>query len=89
MALDFIPKNFFRKFFCKKTEVNKKGITFIVEPKPSLVLPTPKTSRKYPSRVTTLPDQIDKFNDFDEISDFSSIDDSLCPSVYQLQVDEN
>ena len=52
-------------------------------------MPTPKTQRKPPSRVTALPDQLDGFNDHDKISDFSSIDESLCPSGYKLQIDES
>ena len=54
-----------------------------------LVMPTPKIQRKPPSRVTALPDQLDDFNDHDKISDFSSIDESLCPSGYKLQIDKS
>ena len=56
------------------------------------VMPTPKTQRKLPSRVTALPDQLDDFNDHDKISDFSSIPAltcSLCPSGYKLQIDKS
>ena len=56
---------------------------------PPSVMPTPKTQRKPPSRVTALPDQLDDFNDHDKISDFSSIDESLCPSGYKLQIDKS
>ena len=63
-------------------------IKFNIKFLPPSVLRTPKTSRNYSSRVTTLPEQIEEFNDFDKISDFSSIDGSLCPSSYQLQVDK-
>ena len=52
------------------------------------VMPTPKTQRKPPSRMTALPDQLDDFDDHDKISDFSSIGESLCPSGYKLQIDE-
>jgi len=48
---------------------------------PPSVLPTPKTSRKPPSRVVTLPDQIEEFTNFDKIADFTSTDESFCPSV--------
>ena len=51
-------------------------------------MPTPKTQRKPPSRVTAFPDQLNDFNDHDKISDFSSIDESLCPSGYKLQIDK-
>ena len=50
-------------------------------------MPTLKTQRKPPSRVTALPDQLDDFNDHDKISDFSSIGESLCP--YKLQIDKS
>ena len=53
------------------------------------VMPTPKTQRKPPSGVTTLPDQLDDFNDYDKISDFSSIGESLCPSGYKLRFDKS
>ena len=53
------------------------------------VMPTPKTQRKPPSRVTALPDQLDDFNDHDKISDCSSIGESLCPSGYKLQIDKS
>ena len=52
-------------------------------------MPAPKTQRKPPSRVTALPDQLDDFNDYDKISDFSSIGESLCPSGYKLQIDKS
>ena len=52
-------------------------------------MPTPKTQRKPPSRVTALPDQLDDLNDHDKISDFSSIGESLCPSSYKLQIDKS
>ena len=54
---------------------------------PPSVMPTPNTQRKPPSRVTALPDQLDDFNDHDKISDFSSIDESLCPSGYKFQIE--
>ena len=56
---------------------------------PPSVMPTPKTQRKPPSRVTALPDQLDDFNDHDKISDLSSIDESLCRSGYKLQIDKS
>ena len=56
---------------------------------PPSVMPTPKTQRKPPSRVTVLPDQLDDFNDQDKILHFSSIDESLCPSGYKLQIDKS
>ena len=56
---------------------------------PPSVMPTPKTQRKPPSRVTALTDQLDDFNDHDKISDFSSIGESLCPSGYKLQIDKS
>ena len=52
-------------------------------------MPTPKILRKPPSRVTALPDQLDDFNDYDKISDFSNIGESLCPSGYKLQTDKS
>ena len=39
--------------------------------------------------MTALPDQLDDFNGHDKISDFSSIDESLCLSGYQLQIDKS
>ena len=56
---------------------------------PPSVMPTPKTQRKPPSRGTVLPDQLDDFNDHDKILHFSSIDESLCPSGYKLQIDKS
>ena len=58
---------------------------------PPSVMPTPKKQSKPPSRVIALPDQLDDFNDHDKISDFSSIDESLCPSGYgyELQIDKS
>ena len=56
---------------------------------PPSVMPTPKTQRKPPSRVTALPDQLDDCNDHDKISDFSSIGKSLCSSGYKLQFDKS
>ena len=53
------------------------------------VMPTPKTQRKLPGRVTALPDQLDKFNDHDKILDFSSIGESLCPNGYKLQAEKS
>ena len=55
---------------------------------PPSVVPTPKTQKKPPSRVTALSNQLDDFNGHDKISDFSSIDQSLCPSGYKLQTDK-
>ena len=55
---------------------------------PPSVLPTSATSRKPPTRVTTLPDQTEEFNDLDKIVDFASINESICPSDYKLQVNE-
>ena len=52
-------------------------------------MPTPKTQRKPPSRVTALPDHLDDFNDHDKISNFFRIDKSLCPSGYKLQIDKS
>ena len=52
-------------------------------------MPTPKTQKKPPRRVTALPDQLDDFNDHDKISDFSSIGESLCPSGYKSQIDKS
>ena len=56
---------------------------------PPSVMPRPKTQRRPPSRVTALPDQLDGFNDYDKILDFSSIGESLYPSGYKLQIDTN
>ena len=53
------------------------------------VMPTPKTQRKPPSRVTALSDQLDGFNDHDKILYFSSISESLCRSDYKLQFDKS
>ena len=55
----------------------------------SSAMPTTKTQRKPPSRVSAVPDQLDDFNDHDKISDFSSIGESLCPSGYKLQIDKS
>ena len=58
---------------------------------PPSVIPTPKTQRKPPSRVTALPDQLDDFNDHDKISYFSSIGKSLCSvatSCYLIKVEQ-
>ena len=52
-------------------------------------MPTPKTQRKPPTRVTPLPDLLDDFNDHDKISDFSSVGESLCLSGYKLQNDKS
>ena len=52
-------------------------------------MPTPKTQRKPPSRVTALFDQLDDFDDHDKIFNFSSIGKSLCPSGYKLQFDKS
>ena len=53
------------------------------------VMPTPKTQRKPPSRVTALSDQLDDFNDHEKILDFSSIGKNLCPSGCKLQIDKS
>ena len=52
-------------------------------------MPTPKTQRKPPSKVTALPNQLDDFNDHDKILDFPSIGKSLCPCGYKLQSDKS
>ena len=52
-------------------------------------MPTPKTQRKPLSGVAALPGQLDDFNDHDKISDFSSIDESLCSSGYKLRIGES
>ena len=52
-------------------------------------MPTPKTQRKPRSRVTALPDQVDDFNDYNKISNFSGFGESLCPSGYKLEIDKS
>ena len=52
-----------------------------VDTPPSL-LPTPTTSRKLPSRTTTLTDQLDMFKKQDEIANFVSISKSLSPKNF-------
>ena len=52
-------------------------------------MPTPKTQRKPPSRVTALPDQLNDFNDYNKISNFSGFGESLCPSGYKLEIDKS
>ena len=56
---------------------------------PLSIMPTPKTQRKPPSRVTALPNQLDDFNDHDKFLDFSSVGKSLCPIGYKLQIDRS
>ena len=58
-----------------------------MNPYPRQLCLHPKPKKKPPSRVTVLPDQLDDFIDHDQISDFPSIDESLCPSGYKLQID--
>ena len=93
---DVCSKHFEEKFL----KVGKRAeLRWKLQPVPSIysgnesippsVMPTPKTQRKPPSRVTALPDQLDDFNDHDKISDFSSIGESLCPSGYKLQIDKS
>ena len=52
-------------------------------------MPTPTTSRKPPSRVVTLPDQIDNFKCQDKINDFSEIKKELCPHGYEFKSDSD
>ena len=56
---------------------------------PQSVMPTHKTLRKPPSRVTALPDQLDDFNDHDKILYFSSSNESLCLSGCKLQIEKS
>ena len=79
-------KHFEKKFL----KVGKRAtLRWELQPVPSIysdnkstplsVLPTSKTQKKPPSRVTELPDQLDNFNDLDKISAFFSIGKACAP----------
>ena len=50
-------------------------------------MPTPSTTKKPPSKIATIPDQIEELKNLDKIVDFLSFDESLCPNGYKLQAD--
>lgn len=52
---------------------------------PPSVLPTPTTSRKPPSRIKNLPDEIDKFTIQDRIHSLSDITKEDCPQGYDFK----
>ena len=60
-----------------------------IESIPKSLLPSQKTGRVAPKDRSTLEDENSKFCNIDRISNFEDLNESLCPTGYQLKKHEN